>query len=144
LEAAVCAMGPERASILVFDGSVDCMLSIRRACTQSWRPASPRGAHENPKAARSLADAYFEALEVIKKDPKKSFAIMGADVKQTADQFEASQKYLRWQDRAANQKFFAGEHARFSREAADVLLEAGIIKQVPDLTRLADTRFIQP
>ena len=56
---------------------------------------------------------------------------MGADVKQSAEQFERSQKYLRWQDRAANQKFFAGEHAQFSKEAAELLLEAGIIKQIP-------------
>ena len=68
---------------------------------------------------------------------------MGADVKQTAEQFEGSQKFLRWQDKAANQKFFAGEHAAFSKEAADLLLEAGIIRQIPDLTKLADTRFIR-
>ena len=37
----------------------------------------------------------------------------------------------------------AGEHAAFSKEAADLLLEAGIIKQVPDLSKLADTRFIK-
>src|SRR6266545_4774451 len=69
--------------------------------------------------------------------------IMGADVKQTGEQFEASQKYLRWQDRAANRKFFAGELQQFSKEAADLLLEIGIIKQVPDLNSLTDTRFIQ-
>ena len=80
---------------------------------------------------------------MIKAEPKKSFEIMGADVKQSAEAFEGSQKYLRWQDKAANQKFFAGEHAQFTRDAADLLLEAGIIKQVPDLTRLADTRFIK-
>ena len=80
---------------------------------------------------------------MIKTDPKKAFEIMGADVKQTAEAFEASQKYLRWQDRAANQKFFAGEHAAFSKEAADLLLEAGIIKQLPDMIKLADTHFIK-
>ena len=31
---------------------------------------------------------------------------MGADVKQTGEAFEASQKYLRWQDREANQALF--------------------------------------
>ena len=70
-------------------------------------------------------------------------AVPGADVKQTAEQFEASQKYLRWQDRAANQKFFAGEHAAFSKEAADLLLEIGIIKALPDMSKLADTRFLK-
>ncbi len=104
---------------------------------------TPKFLAESPKAAQSLANAYFDALEMIKSEPKKSFEIMGADVKQSGEAFENSQKYLRWQDRAANQKFFAGEHAAFSKEAADLLLEAGIIKQIPDLTKLADTRFIK-
>lgn len=47
---------------------------------------------------------------MIAAEPAKSFGIMGAAVKQTAERFEGSQKYLRWQDRAANQKSFAGEH----------------------------------
>ena len=72
---------------------------------------TPKFLAENPKAAQALADGYFDALAMIKADPQKSFEIMGADVKQTAEEFEASQKYLRWQDKAANQKFFAGEHA---------------------------------
>jgi NitT/TauT family transport system substrate-binding protein len=104
---------------------------------------TPKFLADNPKAAQGLTNGYFDALEMIQKEPKKSFEIMGADVKQSAEQFEASQKFLRWQDRAANQKFFAGEHAAFSKEAADLLLEAGIIRQIPDLTKLADTRFIK-
>ena len=104
---------------------------------------TPKFLAENPKAAKALADGYFAALEMIKADPKKSFEIMGADVKQSGEAFEKSQAYLRWQDKAANQKFFAGEHAQFSKEAADLLLEAGIIKAVPDLTKLADTSFIK-
>ena len=98
-----------------------------------------------PQAAANamIADAYFDAVDTIKAEPKKSFEIMGADVKQSAEAFEKSQAYLRWQDRAANQKFFAGEHAAFTKEAADLLLEAGIIKQIPDLSKLADTRFIK-
>ena len=104
---------------------------------------TPKFLAENPKAAKALADGYFDALAMIKAEPKKSFEIMGADVKQSGEAFEASQKYLRWQDRAANQKFFAGEHAAFSKEAADLLLEAGIIKSIPDLSKLADTQFIK-
>jgi NitT/TauT family transport system substrate-binding protein len=104
---------------------------------------TPKFLADNPKAAQALANAYFDALALIKADPKKSFEIMGADVKQSGEAFEKSQSYLRWQDRAANQKFFAGEHAAFSKEAADLLLAAGIIKAVPDLSKLADTRFIK-
>ena len=104
---------------------------------------TPKFLAENPKAAKALADAYFDAIDMIQKEPKRSFEIMGADVKQSGEQFEASQKYLRWQDRAANKAFFAGPHAQFSKEAADLLLEVGIIRQIPDLSKLADTRFIQ-
>jgi NitT/TauT family transport system substrate-binding protein len=104
---------------------------------------TPKFLKDNPKAAKALADGYFAALDMIKTDPKKSFEIMGADVKQSGEAFEKSQAYLRWQDRAANQKFFAGEHAQFSKEAAELLLEAGIIRQIPDLKNLADTTFIK-
>lgn len=104
---------------------------------------TPKFLAENPAAAKALADGYFDAVAMIKADPKKSFEIMGAAVKQTGDAFEKSQAYLRWQDREANAKFFAGEHAVFSKEAADLLLAAGIIKQIPDLTKLADTRFLK-
>ena len=104
---------------------------------------TPKFLADNPKAAQALADSYFEALELIAKDPKKSFEIMGADVKQTPEQFEASQKYLRWQDREANRKFFAGEHQAFSKEAAELLLEVGIIKSIPDIATIVDTRFIK-
>jgi NitT/TauT family transport system substrate-binding protein len=104
---------------------------------------TPKFLKDNPKAARALADSYFAALDMIKSDPKKSFEIMGADVKQSGEAFEKSAAYLRWQDRAANQKFFAGEHAQFSKEAADLLMEIGIIKQLPDMNALADTSFIK-
>ncbi len=104
---------------------------------------TPKFLAENPKAAKALADAYFDAVEMITAQPKKSFEIMGADVKQSAEAFEKSASFLRWQDRAANQKFFAGEHAAFSKEAADLLLQAGIIRQIPDLSKLADTRFLK-
>ncbi len=104
---------------------------------------TPKFLKENPKAAKALADGYFAALDMIKSDPKKSFEIMGADVKQSGEAFEKSQAYLRWQDRAANEKFFAGEHAQFSKEAADLLLEVGIIKQLPDMKALADTSFLK-
>jgi NitT/TauT family transport system substrate-binding protein len=104
---------------------------------------TPKFLADNPKAAKALADSYFEAVEMIRKDPAKSHEIMGADVKQTGEAFGKSAAFLRWQDKAANQKFFAGEHAAFSKEAADLLLEVGVIKAIPDLSKLADTSFIK-
>src|SRR5690606_15839260 len=104
---------------------------------------TPAFLSENPAAAKALADSYFEALDMIDKEPEKAYEIMGADVKQTGEQFANSAKYLRWQDREANKAFFAGPFQEFSAKAADVLLEIGVIKAKPDMDKLADTQFIQ-
>src|SRR5436190_22560095 len=104
---------------------------------------TPKFLTENPKAAKALADSYFEAVEAIAKDQAKSYEVMGADVKQSGEQFGNSAKYLRWQDKAANQKFFAGEFQAFTKEAADLLLEIGIIKAIPKIDDLGDASFIK-
>ena len=94
-------------------------------CDPAWLKA-------NPKAAQALANSYFEAVEMVKADPAKSYEIMGAAVKQTGEAFAKSASYLRWQDKAANQKFFAGELQQFMKDAAAILLEAGVIRKLPD------------
>ena len=104
---------------------------------------TPKFLADNPQAAQALTDSYFEAVAMIQKDPTKSYEIMGADVKQSGEQFGASAKYLRWQDKAANQKFFNGELQQFSKEAGDLLMEIGSIKSMPDVNTLYDTRFIK-
>ncbi|MGM4925684.1 ABC transporter substrate-binding protein [Tardiphaga sp. 804_B3_N1_9] len=104
---------------------------------------TPKFIADNEGAVKALAKSYFEAVAMIKADQAKSYEIMGADVKQTGEKFGASAQYLRWQDQEANKKFFAGEHLAFSKEAAELLLEIGVIKEIPDLSKLADPRFIQ-
>ncbi len=104
---------------------------------------TPKFLTDNPKAAKALADSYFEAVELISKDQAKSYEIMGADVRQSGEQFGNSAKFLRWQDKAANQKFFAGEFQAFSKEAADLLLEIGIIKSIPKIEDIVDTSYIK-
>jgi len=96
----------------------------------------------NAKAAEALTHSWFEALEMIKKEPAKSNEIMGAAVKQTGEQFARSSTFIAWQDRAANRQFFAGEIARFSREAAELLLENGVIRSIPDIDTLHETTYL--
>jgi NitT/TauT family transport system substrate-binding protein len=106
-------------------------------CSPDWLKA-------NPKAAQALANAYFDALEMIKAEPAKSNEIMGAAVKQPGEAFAKSSAYLRWQDKAANQKFFAGELQTFMKDAAAILLEAGVIRKAPtDFAVMFDTSFIK-
>jgi NitT/TauT family transport system substrate-binding protein len=104
---------------------------------------TPKFIAENEAAVKGLVKSYFDALDMIKADQAKTYQIMGADVRQTAEQFGNSAKYLRWQDKAANKAFFASEFQSFNRDAADLLLELGIIKTVPDLSKIVDTRFLQ-
>lgn len=104
---------------------------------------TPKFIKENPKAVKALVESYFESLEMIAKDKTKAFTIMGADVKQTAEQFEKSQSMIKWADREANKKFFNGEIQAFNKEAADLLLEIGVIKAIPaNMNSLFDTSFL--
>lgn len=106
-------------------------------CSPDWLKA-------NPRAAQGLANAYFDALELIKSDPAKSNEIMGAAVKQTGEAFAKSASFLRWQDKAANQKFFAGELQAFMKDAAAILLEAGVIRRAPtDFSGMFTNQFIR-
>src|SRR5262245_32441154 len=104
---------------------------------------TPKFIQDHGKVVQAMVDSYFQAIEMIAKEPQKSFDMMGAVVKQTGEQFEKSQSYLRWQNREANKKFFAGEIQAFSKEAAELLLELGIVKTVPDINAIIDTRFIR-
>jgi NitT/TauT family transport system substrate-binding protein len=105
---------------------------------------APTWLKDNPKAAQALANSYFDALEMIKSDPVKSNEIMGAAIKQSGEQFAKSSAYLRWQDKAANQKFFAGELTQFMKESVPILLEAGVIRKAPaDLAVTFDASFIK-
>jgi NitT/TauT family transport system substrate-binding protein len=105
---------------------------------------TPKFIKENPKAVKALVESYFQALDMIAADKTKAFTIMGADVKQTAEQFEASQAKIKWADRAANQKFFNGEIQAFNKDAAALLLEIGVIKAAPaNLDSLYDTSFLK-
>lgn len=104
---------------------------------------TPKFLTESRKTAEAITKSYFEAVAMIQKEPQKSFGIMGAAVKQDATAFEKSQSYLRWQDKAANQKFFAGELQAFMKEAADLLLETGVIKAIPKLDDIVDASFVK-
>jgi NitT/TauT family transport system substrate-binding protein len=103
---------------------------------------TPKFLSENPKAAKALADSYFEAVEMIQKEPKKSFEIMGADVKQTGEAFGKSAAFLKWSDAAGNKAFFSGEWQAFTAKAADLLLEIGLIKSKPELKDLVETKYV--
>ncbi|KAA8996966.1 ABC transporter substrate-binding protein [Affinibrenneria salicis] len=104
---------------------------------------APDFLQQHPQAARALVESYFDALEMIKAEPDKSYEIMGAAVKSSGKQFAESASYLRWQDREQNRKFFSGELEAFSNEAAKLLLEMKVIRQIPDIKSLYDDSYVK-
>lgn len=98
---------------------------------------------QNPKAVKAVVDSWFEALELIKKDAAESNKIMGADVKQSGDDFAKSAALVTWYDRQLNQEYFAKTMSPFMKEAAEILLATGVIKRMPDLAPLADGSFVK-
>lgn len=113
------------------------MVMDTMGCAPTWLKS-------NRAAAQALTDAYFDALAMIKADPVKSNELMGSAVKQTGEQFAKSAAFLRWQDKAANQKFFAGEITAFMQEAEKILLASGVIRKAPDnLAATFDASFVK-
>ena len=97
----------------------------------------------NPDAVKALAKSYYDALEMIKTDQAKAYEIMGADVKQTGEQFGKSAGYLEWQDAEANKKFMTGGIEEFYAKAGPLLEKIGIIKQIPETSSLVDTSWME-
>jgi NitT/TauT family transport system substrate-binding protein len=98
---------------------------------------------KNPKVVKAVLDSWFEALELIKKDKADSFKVMGADVKQSGEDFGKSAALVTWYDRKANQEYFGKTMMPFMQEATEILLGAGVIKRKPDLGPLADGSFVK-
>jgi NitT/TauT family transport system substrate-binding protein len=67
---------------------------------------------------------------------------MGERVNLTAEAFGKSASFIEWQDRAMNQAFMAKGLPEFMAEAAEIQLEAGVIRQKPALGPMLDTSFI--
>jgi NitT/TauT family transport system substrate-binding protein len=103
---------------------------------------TPAFLEANPDAAKALAASYFEALEFIGSKQDEAYKIMGADVKQSGEQFGKSAQYLRWQGPEENKEFFSGELQAFSKEAGALLKEIGIIKEVPDIDSIIDKSVV--
>ena len=98
----------------------------------------------HPEVVKGVVESWFEALDYIKANPAEANKIMGADVNQTAEQFAESAKFVTWYDRAANKTYMAETMPKFIKEAADVMLEAKLLRREPaDLAALYTAKFVQ-
>jgi NitT/TauT family transport system substrate-binding protein len=98
---------------------------------------------KNPKVVQAFVTTWFEALDWMKANPADAYRIMGADVKQTAEQFAASAKNVTWYDRKTNGEYLTTTMPAFLREASAIMLDAGLIKKVPDLAPMTDASYVK-
>jgi NitT/TauT family transport system substrate-binding protein len=96
---------------------------------------------QHPQVVKKVVDSFFEAQDMIKREPAKSFEIMGSVVKQTGDQFAKSASFIQWTDRAASKAYYAKEHAQFVDFAVKVLKFNRVIQKEPKPKDLIDLSF---
>lgn len=96
---------------------------------------------KHPKIVKATVDSFFEALEMIKREPARSHELMGSSVKQPGDAFAKSAAFITWTDRAANKAYYAKEHTPFIDFAVRVLKSNRVIEKEPKAAEMTDLRF---
>jgi NitT/TauT family transport system substrate-binding protein len=96
---------------------------------------------KHPKIVKATVDSFFEALDMIKREPAKAYEMMGSTVKQPGDAFAKSAAFISWMDRPANKRYYASEHKPFVDFAVRVLKFNRVIQNEPKAADLIDLRF---
>jgi NitT/TauT family transport system substrate-binding protein len=96
---------------------------------------------KNPKIVKATVDSFFEALDMIKREPDKSYELMGSVVKQPGDAFAKSAQFIAWQDREGNKAYYAKDHKPFVDFAVRVLKFTRVIQKEPKAAEMVDLRF---
>ncbi|MGH8683558.1 MAG: ABC transporter substrate-binding protein [Burkholderiales bacterium] len=96
---------------------------------------------KNPQTVKAVVDSFFEALDMIKREPQKAYELMGSSVKQPGEAFAKSAAFITWTGRAASREYYAREHAEFVNFAVRVLKSNGVIAKEPQARDMVDLRF---
>ena len=94
-----------------------------------------------PKIVKATVDSFFEALDIINREPAKAYEMMGSTVKQAGDAFGKSAAFITWQDRGMNKAYYAKEHQPFTAFAVKVLKFNRVIQKEPTAKEMIDLRF---
>jgi len=96
---------------------------------------------QHPQAVKKVVDSFFEAQDMIRREPAKSFELMGSVVKQPGEQFAKSAAFITWSDRASSKAYYAKEHAPFVEFAVQVLRFNRVIDKEPKAKDMIDLSF---
>jgi len=89
-----------------------------------------------------VVKSWYDAVEMIGREPDRSFEIMGARTRQTGAEFKASAAFIEWLDAAKNKDYAAAGLPTFMQKAHTVQRETGVVRQDVDLSKLFDPRFL--
>jgi NitT/TauT family transport system substrate-binding protein len=96
---------------------------------------------QHPQVVKKVVDSFFEAQEMIRREPAKSFELMGSVVKQSGEQFAKSAAFITWSDRDSSKAYYAKEHAPFVEFAVQVLRFNRVIDKEPKAKDMIDLSF---
>ena len=96
---------------------------------------------KNPKVVKATVDSFFEALDMIKKEPAKAYEMMGSTVKQPGEAFAKSAAFISWQDRDMNKAYYAKDSQAFTEFAVRVLKFNRVIQKEPKAKEMVDLSF---
>lgn len=103
---------------------------------------------KNPDAIRKIIQAWYEALEFSKANPKEAYAIMSKFTNQTPEGFAATLKDVRLYGPKENVAYFGSPEKpgllyQVSKRASDFWLELNYIKRPVDPKRVIDGSFLK-
>ena len=97
---------------------------------------------KNPKIVKATVDSFFEALDLIKKEPAKAYELMGSTVKQPGEAFAKSAAFITWQNRDMNKAYYAKENQSFTEFAVRVLKFNRVIQKEPKAKDMVNLGFL--
>jgi NitT/TauT family transport system substrate-binding protein len=103
---------------------------------------------ERPQDVQSLVNTWFDTLDFIRNNPEISYKIMADYIGVSVKEFKEYEGEIKFFSPAENLKAFkpGSDMTALSYAAQEIskfLLDNGIIKKQPDLSRLFDDRFIK-
>jgi NitT/TauT family transport system substrate-binding protein len=104
--------------------------------------------NDRPEAVQGMVDAWFDTLNYIKANPDKSYEVMAKRANVTVSEYKEFDAGTHIFTLEENLKAFQPGNDMNSlpyaaQEISKFLVESGMIKQTPDLTKLFDDRFVK-
>jgi NitT/TauT family transport system substrate-binding protein len=100
-----------------------------------------------PEDVRKVVQAYFDAVEYMKKNPQEAYQRMGQAEGVSAEEFTSHVEGIKYLDLNGNRELFGinsdGRAYSQTEMIAQFLFQNGVIKSMPDVHLLLDPEFVQ-